>query len=187
VFSGPDSLDGLESNAAAGNSSMPLGTFCASGAAAATVTTSTTSTSIIADSSSSSCLVISGVIDGPLPGGHPKAVELYARCDIANMSAYGFASATNGAAGGVVEAVLPGVGVSQGDFVYLTQDADEFVSFFGFRPAVLFVPDGYAVSINGDDALELFLDGVVVDTYGVVGEHGDSTVWEYTDGACVHV
>ena len=41
-------------------------------------------------------LVITGVVDGPLSGGVPKAVELYARTDIADLSTFGIGAANNG-------------------------------------------------------------------------------------------
>lgn len=40
-------------------------------------------------------MVITGIIDGPLTGGVPKAVEFYVVNDIANLSAWGFGSANN--------------------------------------------------------------------------------------------
>lgn len=48
----------------------------------------------------SSKLIISGVIDGPLTGGLPKAVELYAMDSIADLSAYAIGSANNGPSDG---------------------------------------------------------------------------------------
>jgi plastocyanin len=41
-------------------------------------------------------LLISGVFDGPLPGGQPKGIELYVINDIADLSVYGVGSANNG-------------------------------------------------------------------------------------------
>jgi hypothetical protein len=45
-------------------------------------------------------LIITGVIDGPLTGGVPKAIELYAINTIADLSIYGLESANNGAVNG---------------------------------------------------------------------------------------
>nr|WP_269519637.1 hypothetical protein [Alteromonas sp. BMJM2] len=41
-------------------------------------------------------IVISGVIDGPLSSGVPKAVQLYVINDVADLSEYGIGSANNG-------------------------------------------------------------------------------------------
>ena len=42
-------------------------------------------------------IVIVGIIDGPLPGGLPKALELYVVNYIADLSVYGLERAGNGA------------------------------------------------------------------------------------------
>ena len=53
-------------------------------------------------------IVVSGVIDGPLPGGVPKAVELYVVNYVADLSAWGVSSANNGnGATGAPEFVFP--------------------------------------------------------------------------------
>ena len=44
-------------------------------------------------------LIITGVIDGPLSGGVPKAVELYADTDVADLSQWNISSETNGGSG----------------------------------------------------------------------------------------
>jgi hypothetical protein len=41
-------------------------------------------------------LLLTGVVDGPLTGGLPKAVELYVVNDIPDLSLYGLGSANNG-------------------------------------------------------------------------------------------
>ena len=41
-------------------------------------------------------MVISGVVDGPLTGGIPKAIELYVVNPIPDLSIYGVGSANNG-------------------------------------------------------------------------------------------
>jgi hypothetical protein len=43
-----------------------------------------------------SCLVLTGVVAGPLAGGRPKALELYVGCDVADLSAYGLGFADDG-------------------------------------------------------------------------------------------
>ena len=37
-------------------------------------------------------LIITGVLDGPLTGGLPKAVEIFVAADIADLSIYGILS-----------------------------------------------------------------------------------------------
>ena len=53
-------------------------------------------------------LIVSGVIDGPVTGGLPKAIELYATSDIADLSIYGVGSANNGGGSDGEEFTLSG-------------------------------------------------------------------------------
>ncbi|MEO0346430.1 MAG: ExeM/NucH family extracellular endonuclease [Pseudomonadota bacterium] len=124
-------------------------------------------------------IVISGVIDGPLPGGVPKAIELYAINDVANLSEWGVSSANNGSgATGAPEFAFPSVAVPAGSFIYVASESANFTTFFGFAPDYT---SGVA-SINGDDAIELFQNGFVVDVFGDVDVDGSGQAWEYLDG-----
>lgn len=125
-------------------------------------------------------LMITGVFDGPLTGGLPKGVELVALEDIADLSAFGIGSANNGGGTDGEEYTFPADAVSQGDVIIVSSDTDMFVSFFGFAPT--YDDPGYAVSINGDDAVELFHNGVVIDTFGELDVDGTGTPWDHLDG-----
>ncbi|MFO7725568.1 MAG: hypothetical protein R6V45_08480 [Oceanipulchritudo sp.] len=121
-------------------------------------------------------LIITGVLDGPLPGGLPKAIELYALSDIPDLSIYGFGSANNGGGSDGEELVLSG-SAAAGDFLYIATEEVEFTNVFGFAPE--FVSNSAA--INGDDAIELFKDGQVIDTFGDIDTDGSGEPWEYLD------
>ncbi|PWJ22149.1 endonuclease/exonuclease/phosphatase family protein [Jannaschia seohaensis] len=123
-------------------------------------------------------LVIAGVIDGPLTGGTPKAIQLFAKADIADLSIYALGSPNNGAAGGTVELTFPAGPVAAGTTLYVASEAPQFEAYFGFAPDAT----GGVASINGDDAIELFENGAVVDVFGAVGTDGTGEPWEYTDG-----
>ena len=124
-------------------------------------------------------LVISGVIDGPLSGGVPKAVELFVVNDIADLSAYGIGSANNGGGTDGEEFTFPaGVSASAGSYIYVASEIDGFTAFFGSAPDY----DTSSMGINGDDAIELFKDGSVIDTFGDINVDGNGTAWEYLDG-----
>ena len=123
-------------------------------------------------------LVITGVVDGPLSGGVPKAIELCATADVADLSIYGVGSANNGGGTDGEEFTFPAVGVSAGTFVYVASEATGFSTFFGFAPDFT----SSAASINGDDAIELFLSGSVVDVFGDINVDGSGEPWEHTDG-----
>lgn len=126
-------------------------------------------------------LIITGVVDGDLTGGKPKIVEFYVVNDIPDLSVYGFGSANNGGGTDGVEYVFPADAYTAGDFIYLTTNSDgddvAFEDFFGFAPTY----QSGAAAINGDDAVELFLNDVLVDVYGEQDVNGDGTPWDYTD------
>ena len=124
-------------------------------------------------------LVITSVFDGPLPGGLPKGIELYVTEDIADLSIYGVDSANNGAISPGEDFTFPSVTAAAGQYIYLATESTEFTNYFGFAPDYT---DSSAVSINGDDAIVLFENGIVVDRFGVEGEDGTGQPWEYLDG-----
>jgi hypothetical protein len=124
----------------------------------------------------SASLVITGVVDGPLTGGIPKAIELYATTDIADLSIYGFGSANNGGGSDGEELTLSG-SASAGDYLYIASEDVGFTNVFGLTPTFV----SSAALVNGDDALELFENGVVIDTFGDINVDGNGTAWEYLD------
>lgn len=135
-------------------------------------------------------LVLTGVFDGPLPGGLPKAIEIYAINDIADLSTYGIGSANNGDGSDGVEFAMTGA-ASAGDYIYIATEDVEFENYFGFTPNLI---AGGAAAINGDDAIELYanvvddgegnLSGDVIDTFGDLEWEGDplDLPWNYLDG-----
>ena len=123
-------------------------------------------------------LIISGVLDGPLAGGTPKAVEFYILNDIADLSSYGFGSANNGGGSDGVEFPFTAVSAVAGDFLYVASVSTEFMDFFGFLPDYI----SSTASVNGDDAIELFRNGTVVDVFGDINVDGTGQPWDYLDG-----
>ena len=132
-------------------------------------------------------LIITGVFDGPLPGGIPKAIEFYVTEDIADLSLYGFGSANNGEDTDGIEFQFSG-SASAGDYLYAASETTGFTQFFGFAPTF---DAGGAAGINGDDAIELFYapggatvggEGEVIDVFGDILVDGSGQPWEYLDG-----
>ena len=117
------------------------------------------------------------MIDGPLPGGLPKAVEVAVLADVADLSAYGIGVSYNGGASDGVDYALSG-SAPAGTYLTISKESVEFENYFGSAPD--FVYSG--LNSNGDDAVELFLNGVAVDAYGAVGTDGSGTGWDYADG-----
>jgi subtilisin-like proprotein convertase family protein len=127
---------------------------------------------------SSSPLIISAVYDGPLTGGTPKGVELFVLEDINDLSQFGLGSANNGGGSDGEEFTFPAVAATAGTYIYVSNEATEFTNYFGFAPDYT---DG-SMSINGDDAIELFYAGTAVDVFGDINVDGTGQPWEYADG-----
>lgn len=120
-------------------------------------------------------LVLTGIIDGPLAGGEPKAIELYATSDIADLSIYGIGNANNGGGSDGEEFSLSG-SATAGQYLYIANDAADFQTYFGF--AADFTSS--VANQNGNDAIELYENGVVIDIYGDVSYTGTPS-WVFTN------
>ena len=125
-------------------------------------------------------LVITGVIDGPLPGGSPKGFELYAVNNISDLSIYGLESTTNGATASGVEYTFPSDQITAGTFIYVgnTNSTAGFQQYLGVTPQY----ENGVASINGDDTVILYKNGVIEDLVGRIGEDGSNTDWDHLDG-----
>jgi hypothetical protein len=125
-------------------------------------------------------LVITGVIDGPLPGGNPKGFELYAVNAIADLSIYGLESTTNGGGAQGAEYTFPADAIAAGTFIYVgnSGSADGFLQYLG---VTVDYENGVA-SVNGDDTVILYKNGSIEDLVGEVGVDGSNTAWDHLDG-----
>jgi len=123
-------------------------------------------------------LRVTGVIDGPLSGGLPKAIEVYVDANVADLSIFGLGSANNGGGTDGQEFTFPADSASAGDFIYVASEAPGFTAFFGFGPDYT----TSAANINGDDAIELFKNGNVIDVFGDINVDGTGQPWEHLDG-----
>lgn len=145
-------------------------------------------------------LILTGVFDGPLGGGEPKAIELYATSDIADLSLYGLETATNSSAATAAETILSG-SASAGDFLYVVNNDNQgdvccdtlperiqrFDDFFGTSVnGALYFDDnaaGTGASFNGDDGIVLWKSGVIIDRMGTDLDADDAgETWDYQDG-----
>ena len=123
-------------------------------------------------------LVLTAAYDGDLTGGLPKGIELYAYNYIPDLSAYGVGSANNGGGTDGEEFTFPAIEVPAGTYIYVTSDSAGFHDFFGFAADYV----DFSMGINGDDAIELFKDGTVIDVFGDINVDGTGQAWEYADG-----
>ena len=123
-------------------------------------------------------LVITAAFDADLSGGTPKGIELFVLADIADLSNYGIGSANNGGGSDGEEFTFPAVAVTAGTFIYVASESTQFTNFFGFAPDYT----NGSMGINGDDAVELFFGGNVIDVFGDINVDGSGQPWEYADG-----
>jgi hypothetical protein len=139
-------------------------------------------------------LIISEIVDGTLPGGQPKFVELTNTGSTAiDLGMYSIGNYNNGGTdlGGDASTLLSGSLTAADSFVIAYESAPAapevsvFESTYGFPPDLFLGP-----FINGDDVIALFegqatgdgSDATIIDLYGVIGVDGTGEAWEYMDG-----
>jgi hypothetical protein len=131
-------------------------------------------------STSQAAFVISAVTDGDLSGGNPKSIILQAVAPVADLTAWGVGSANNGGGSDGQEFTLPAGSAATGDVIVPNAPSqDFFANNFVQDFTILF---NNSANINGDDAIELFSDGNVVDIFGDINTDGSGEDWEYKDG-----
>lgn len=123
-------------------------------------------------------LYIAGIIDGPLSGGVPKAIQVCANAHISDLSIFGLGSANNGGGSNGIEFDFPSISIDSGQCYIVSTETSGFQSFFGCLPDTT----SSVSNINGDDAIELFCNGILSDIYGDVNIDGTGQTWDYTDG-----
>tara|TARA_B110000908_G_C10081163_1_gene369647 strand:- start:86 stop:733 length:648 start_codon:yes stop_codon:yes gene_type:complete len=112
----------------------------------------------VATLSSQASLILTGIVDGPLGGGTPKAIELYATADIADLSVYGVELVSNaGSSAGAVETAFSG-SILAGEYYYVASEAPNFTAVFGFAPDITTGDANH----NGDDDFYIYGPGAVL-------------------------
>ena len=118
-------------------------------------------------------IMLTGVMDFGLSGSSGKALMLTANQSISDLSQYGIGSATNGGNRWTKEYTFPAVNVSSGQHIVLCRDSAALSTYFDgcleqFNGAIhptLIITGSNEPSVNGNDAYELFYNGVVVETF----------------------
>ncbi len=111
-----------------------------------------------------------------------KAVHFKANKDIADLSIYGVGIANNGGGTDGVEYTFPAISVSEGDDILLAREQTTLAAYFGSCTDTFehIFESNNSVSQNGDDAIELFKNEAVIETYGDADVDGTGFAWEYT-------
>ena len=114
-----------------------------------------------------------------------KAIHLRVLADIGDLSTYGVGVANNGGGTDGEEYTFPAMSVSAGEHILLARSPADMSLYFDVCYSefdhVLLDTEGY-ISQNGDDAIELFYDGVAIDVYGDINVDGTNQSWDYADG-----
>jgi hypothetical protein len=135
--------------------------------------------------SSQNNLELVGVLDLDVPtgGSTGKAIHVRANQNISDLSIYGIGIANNGGGTDGQEYTFPLISLNTGEEVIVCRDTSAINSYFvGCTPFNLVILDNQAViTQNGDDAIELFENGVVIETFGDINVDGTGEPWEYKD------
>jgi hypothetical protein len=127
-------------------------------------------------------LVLQGIIDFDVPsaGSDGKAIHVLVVNDIDNLSLYGIGVANNGGGTDGQEYTFPAVSVLAGDNIMVARSPEAMASFLGATEANIMLASS-DIGQNGDDAIELFYNGEVIETFGDVDTDGTGESWEYVD------
>ena len=126
--------------------------------------------------------MLQGIIDFTVPSGGSdgKALHFVASNDIADLSIFGVGVANNGGGTDGEEYSFPEIAVSAGDDILLARTPEAMESYlatycFGSFEHVLTA--NADISQNGDDAIELFEIGIVIETFGDAYVDGSGETW----------
>ena len=130
-------------------------------------------------------LQLQGIIDFDLisAGYTGKALHLKVNSNISDLSNYGIGVANNGNGGDGQEYSFPSISAQADDHILLARDTVAMSTYlnvcFSQFDHILLATN--AISQNGNDAIELFKDSVVIETFGDISVDGTGTAWEYLD------
>ena len=130
-------------------------------------------------------LALQGILDFTVPSGGSdgKAIHVVATDNIADLSVYGIGVANNGGGTDGQEYTFDPISVSTGDDILVVRSVSAMSSYFDacyteFDHVLLGTS---SISQNGDDAIELFYNGNVIETFGDINVDGTGTPWDYMD------
>ena len=144
-------------------------------------------TSPVCEPTGSVDIELRGVMDFTVStgGSTGKAHHLVATADNVQLSDYGLGSANNGGGTDGEEFSLPAGIVNNGDNILVVRDAAAIEAYFttaGYNLFDLVIVDtgGDVVNGNGNDAIELYKNGSVVETFGDITD-SSAADWNYLD------
>ncbi|MDG2138740.1 MAG: hypothetical protein P8J77_00865, partial [Flavobacteriales bacterium] len=135
--------------------------------------------------SQSGNLVLTGIMDFTVPSGgnNGKAIHVTATDTIADLSVYGIGVANNGGGTDGQEYTFDPISVLPGEDILVARSIPSMTSYFDtcFTEFDHVLQANGSISQNGDDAIELFFNGNVIETFGYINFSGLGQCWQYTD------
>jgi len=127
-------------------------------------------------------LVLQGIIDFDIPsaGNDGKAIHVLALNNIDDLSLYGIGVANNGEGTDGQEYTFPPVSASAGDNILVARSPSNIALYLAANEVNIMLANS-SIGQNGDDAIELFYNGEVIETFGDINTDGNGQSWEYTD------
>ena len=130
-------------------------------------------------------LELKGITDfiTPLEGSSGKSIYMVANGNIKNLSSYGIGIANNGNGSNGQEYRFPNLSVSAGSQIIVVRDSAALAAYMAScwsNFTHVFVDSFGVINQNGNDAVELFRVGDVIETFGDINLNGTGQPWEYT-------
>ncbi len=130
-------------------------------------------------------LSLKGVTDfkTPLLGNSGKSIHLVNDSIIPNLSIYGLGVANNGGGSDGQEYRFPRISVPAGNHILVVRDSAGMAAYLSscWTSFNLVLIDSIGIiNQNGNDAVELFKVGDIVETFGDANQDGLGKPWEYT-------
>ena len=130
-------------------------------------------------------LILQGILDLDVPtgGSDGKALHFMAVEDVDDLSVYGIGTANNGGGTDGQEYTFPAAPLDEGQHLLLARSTSAMSEYFGACMAEFDVvlEATTAINQNGDDAIELFFETEVIETFGDADVDGSGESWEYSD------
>ena len=128
-------------------------------------------------------LSLKGILDLQLPSGGSdgKAIHVVANVDIPNLVYYGIGVANNGGGSDNQEYTFPSISVSAGDNILVVRSTTAMATYLEIDESTIIDANDNDISQNGDDAIELYYNGEVIETFGEINVDGSGQPWEYLD------
>ncbi|MAJ97906.1 MAG: T9SS C-terminal target domain-containing protein, partial [Flavobacteriales bacterium TMED288] len=129
-------------------------------------------------------LSLQGVLDFDLGSTGGKAIHLKANTNISDLSIFAIGTANNGGGSDGPEFTFESISVSSGDEILVVRDDSAMSIYMGSCYSEfdhIIHQNISAINQNGNDAIELFENGIIIETFGDANVDGTGEDWEYTD------